>query len=47
MSDLPPGRRTCLYSPAQMDALIAPPDIIECNVPPYEDRFRIDLLQPE
>ncbi|MDP1532688.1 MAG: phosphoribosyltransferase domain-containing protein [Rubrivivax sp.] len=26
---------------------IAPPDIIECNVPPYEDSFRIDLLQPE
>lgn len=37
MIDLPPGRRTCLYSPAQMDALIAPPDI----------SFRIDLLQPE
>jgi pyrimidine operon attenuation protein/uracil phosphoribosyltransferase len=26
---------------------IAPPDIIECNVPPYEASFRIDLLQPE
>ncbi|MDP3419511.1 MAG: phosphoribosyltransferase domain-containing protein [Thiobacillus sp.] len=26
---------------------IAPPDIIECNVPPYEEHFRIDLLQPE
>jgi pyrimidine operon attenuation protein/uracil phosphoribosyltransferase len=26
---------------------IAPPDIIECNVPPYEVSFRIDLLQPE
>ena len=26
---------------------IAPPDIIACNVPPYEDHFRIDLLQPE
>lgn len=26
---------------------IAPPDIIECNVPPYEAHFRIDLLQPE
>ena len=25
---------------------VAPPDIIECNVPPYEDQFRIDLLQP-
>lgn len=26
---------------------VAPPDIIECNVPPYESEFRIDLLQPE
>lgn len=26
---------------------LAPQDIIECNVPPYEDSFRIDLLQPE
>lgn len=26
---------------------VAPADIIECNVPPYEDSFRIDLLQPE
>jgi pyrimidine operon attenuation protein/uracil phosphoribosyltransferase len=26
---------------------VAPPDIIECNVPPYEASFRIDLLQPE
>lgn len=25
---------------------VAPSDIIECNVPPYEARFRIDLLQP-
>ncbi len=24
----------------------APSNIIECNVPPYEDSFRIDLLQP-
>ncbi|MDR3390714.1 MAG: phosphoribosyltransferase family protein [Sulfuriferula sp.] len=24
---------------------IAPPDIIECNVPPYEPEFKIDLLQ--
>ena len=26
---------------------VAPPDIIECNVPPYESEFRIDLLQPQ
>lgn len=26
---------------------IAPPDIIECHVPPYEPEFRIDLLQPK
>src|SRR5512143_618504 len=25
---------------------VAPADVIECNVPPYEDSFRIDLLQP-
>ena len=26
---------------------IAPPDIIECNVPPYESEFKIELLQPD
>lgn len=26
---------------------VAPPDIIECNVPPYEPTFKIDLLRPE
>ncbi len=26
---------------------IAPTDIIECNVPPYEPEFRIELLQPK
>ena len=26
---------------------VAPSDVIECNVPPYEDRFQIDLLQPD
>ncbi len=26
---------------------VAPTDIIECNVPPYEPHFRIDLLRPE
>lgn len=25
---------------------VAPEHIIECNVPPYEDRFMIELLQP-
>ncbi|MFN3751295.1 MAG: bifunctional pyr operon transcriptional regulator/uracil phosphoribosyltransferase [Thiobacillus sp.] len=25
---------------------VAPTDIIECNVPPYEAAFKIDLLQP-
>lgn len=25
---------------------VAPPDIIECNVPPYETEFKIDLLKP-
>ena len=26
---------------------IAPSDIIECNVPPYEAEFRIEVLQPD
>lgn len=26
---------------------IAPTDIIECNVPPYEPEFKVELLQPE
>jgi len=26
---------------------VAPTDIIECNVPPYEPTFKIDLLRPE
>ena len=26
---------------------IAPVDIIECNVPPYETEFKIELLQPK
>ncbi|TCV84131.1 bifunctional pyr operon transcriptional regulator/uracil phosphoribosyltransferase PyrR [Sulfurirhabdus autotrophica] len=26
---------------------VAPPDIIECNVPPYETEFRIDLLRTD
>jgi pyrimidine operon attenuation protein/uracil phosphoribosyltransferase len=25
---------------------VAPSNIIECNVPPYEESFKIDLLQP-
>jgi pyrimidine operon attenuation protein/uracil phosphoribosyltransferase len=25
---------------------VAPSDVVECNVPPYEDEFRIDLLRP-
>lgn len=25
---------------------VAPSDIVECNVPPYEAEFRIDLLRP-
>jgi pyrimidine operon attenuation protein/uracil phosphoribosyltransferase len=25
---------------------VAPSDIIDCNVPPYEANFRIDLIQP-
>ena len=25
---------------------VAPSDIIECNVPPYEPTFKVDVLQP-
>lgn len=25
---------------------VAPPDIVECCLPPYETEFKIDLLQP-
>jgi len=25
---------------------VAPPDIVECNVPPYEDAFKIELFKP-
>jgi pyrimidine operon attenuation protein / uracil phosphoribosyltransferase len=25
---------------------IAPSDVIECNVPPYEDDFAVDLWRP-
>ena len=26
---------------------VAPPDVVECNVPPYEAEFKIELLQLE
>ena len=26
---------------------VAPTDIIECNVPPYEEQFKIEVLRPE
>ena len=25
---------------------VAPGDVVECNVPPYEDELRIELLRP-
>lgn len=40
---------TCLPLHADVVGLrlqVAPPDIVECNVPPYEPTFRIDLCQP-
>jgi pyrimidine operon attenuation protein/uracil phosphoribosyltransferase len=24
---------------------VAPGDVVECNVPPYEDEFRIEVLR--
>ena len=40
---------TCL--PVHADVIgvhlqVAAPDIVECNVPPYEPEFKIELLQP-
>lgn len=34
----------CDISGVRLD--IAPGDIIECNIPPYEDDFKIEVLQP-
>jgi len=48
----PEGRRTCLYDTEQLGAVLdhvawqAAGRLTACNVPPYEDDFRIDLLQP-
>ncbi len=42
--------RCCVRVPVRADIVglrlqIAPGDVIECNVPPYEDSFAIDLLR--
>lgn len=43
--------RCCAILPVKADVIglrlqVAPTDIIECNVPPYEQEFRIELLRP-
>jgi len=43
--------RACTQLPVTADIVgvrlqVAPGDIVECNVPPYEDEFRIDVLRP-
>jgi pyrimidine operon attenuation protein/uracil phosphoribosyltransferase len=42
--------RCCVRVPVRADIVglrlqIAPGDVIECNVPPYEDAFAVDLLR--
>ncbi len=43
--------RCCVRLPVVADIVgvrmqIAPDDVIECNVPPYESEFRVDLWRP-
>lgn len=44
--------RCCAVLPVKADVVgvslqVAPSDVVECNVPPYEDEFRIEVLHPE
>lgn len=43
--------RCCAALPVKADIVgvrlqVAPTDVVECNVPPYEDDFRIEVLRP-
>jgi pyrimidine operon attenuation protein / uracil phosphoribosyltransferase len=43
--------RCCAVLPVKADIVgvrlqVAPTDVVECNVPPYEETFRIELLRP-
>jgi len=44
--------RNCALLPVAADIVgvrlqVAPGDVVECNVPPYEAEFRIDVLRPD
>lgn len=44
--------RCCTVVPVHADIVglnlqVAPGDVVECNVPPYEDEFKIEVLRPE
>jgi pyrimidine operon attenuation protein/uracil phosphoribosyltransferase len=43
--------RCCVVLPVRADVVgvrlqVAPNDVVECNVPPYEEEFRIEVLRP-
>ena len=43
--------RCCAVLPMKADIVgvhlqVAPSDVVECNVPPYEETFRIEVLRP-
>ena len=44
--------RCCAVLPVKADVVglhlqVAPGDVVECNVPPYEDEFKIEVLRPD
>jgi pyrimidine operon attenuation protein/uracil phosphoribosyltransferase len=44
--------RCCAVLPVKADIVgvhlqVAPSDVVECNVPPYEETFKIEVLRPE
>ncbi len=44
--------RCCAVLPVKADVVgvrlqVAPADVVECNVPPYEEEFKIEVLRPQ
>lgn len=44
--------RCCAVLPVRLDVVgvhlqVAPSDVVECNVPPYEETFKIEVLRPD
>ena len=44
--------RCCAVLPVRADIVgvhlqVAPSDVVECNVPPYEEAFKIEVLRPD